>query len=191
MKRSLRTAAGALLATLLAFPAFAGETLKIDTGHTSVLFGIKHFNIARFWGAFRDVSGTIDFDPADPTKSKVNIEIKVDSVSTGIEKRDNHIKSPDFFNAKQFPTVTFASKSVKKTGENEYAVTGDLTIRGKSKEVTIPMKNTGNGQDPFGKFRRGFEGTFTINRTDFGIDFMQDGLSKEVDLMLSLEAVKQ
>jgi polyisoprenoid-binding protein YceI len=191
MKRSLRTAAGVFLATLLAFPAFAGETLKIDTAHTSVLFGIKHLNLARFWGQFRDVTGTIDFDPADPAKSKVNIEIKADSVSTGVEKRDNHIKSPDFFNTKQFPTVTFASKSVKKTAENEYAVTGDLTIRGKSKEVTLNMKNTGNGQDPWGKFRRGFEGTMTFDRNDFGINFMPDILGKDVEMLISVEAVKE
>jgi polyisoprenoid-binding protein YceI len=191
MKRSLRTAGGVLLATLLAFPAFAAETLKIDPVHTSVLFAIKHLNISKFYGQVRGVNGTIAYDEADPTKSKINIEIKADSVATGDEKRDAHIKGPDFFNAKQFPNVTFASKSVKKTGENEYAVTGDLTLHGQTKEVTIPMKNTGNGQDPWGKFRRGFEGAFKFNRSDFGMGFMPEALGNEVEMILSIEAVRQ
>lgn len=194
MFRSLRKSAAlaGVLVALASTPALAaGEVLDIDAGHSSILFGIKHLNIARFWGRFQDVSGKIEFDPAAVEKSTVKLEIKTESVNTGIEKRDNHLRNPDFFNSKQFPAITFVSKSVKKTAENEFTVTGDLTARGKTKEVSIPMKMSGSGQDPWGKFRRGFEGSFKIQRADFDMGYMPDALGAEVELMISVETVRQ
>jgi polyisoprenoid-binding protein YceI len=173
-----------------AAPALAGEAYQIDPVHSSLLFGIGHLHVSKFWARFKNATGTLDFDQADPTKGSINFEIKADSIDTGDQKRDDHVKGPDFLNCKQFPTITFTSKSIKKTGDEEFAVTGDLTMHGVKKEVTLPVKHTGSGKDPMGNFRQGFETKLQIKRSDYGMGFMPDMLSDEIDVMMSIEAVK-
>lgn len=169
----------------------AAETYKVDPVHSSFLFRVKHFNAGYFYGRFNEATGTVVIDEANPAKSSVEIQVKVESIDTNDVKRDQHLKSPDFFNAKQFPTITFKSKQVKPSGKDTYEVTGDLTLHGVTRTVTAKVTRTGGGKDPFGKFRIGFETVFTIKRSDFGMKFMLGPVSDEIRLIVSIEGIRQ
>lgn len=165
----------------------AADTYAIDPVHSSFIFRIKHINTSYLYGRINTSSGTIVFDEADPTKSSVDLTLNADSIDTFAEKRDQHLKGPDFFNAKQFPTITFKSKSVKKVGE-DYEVTGDFTLLGVSKEITVKLQHTGGGKSPFGDFRIGFEGTFAFKRSDFGMKAMLNAVGDDVQVTVAVEA---
>ncbi len=171
----------------------AGEAFKVDAGHSAVIYRIKHLGVAYNYGRFNGIEGSFHFDPSEPEASEISVEIDTASVDSGIEKRDNHLRSPDFFNAKQFPTATFESTSVRKTGPSVYEVTGDFTLNGQTKPVTTTINLTGEGQDPWGGYRSGIETVFTIKRSDFGITYMVDngGLADEVRLTVALEGVRK
>jgi polyisoprenoid-binding protein YceI len=183
-------------ATALAgLPARAGSgrtaaEWSVDPVHSSVIFRAKHFNTAYFYGRFDDLHGTVNFDEASPGSSSLDLELKVDSVNTGSGKRNDHLKSPDFFNAAKFPTCTFKSKSFAKAGENTFDVAGDLTVHGVTKPITVKLEKTGQGSTQMGE-RIGFETVFTLKRSDFGITFMPDGIGDEIRLIISLEAQKK
>jgi polyisoprenoid-binding protein YceI len=164
----------------------AAGAYKIDPTHSSVVFRIKHMNTAPFYGTFEKVTGTINFDESNPGSSSINAEIPVDSVHTHADKRDAHLKSKDFFNAESFPTLSFKSKSFTKSGD-AYEVTGDLTLHGVTKPITARVEKTGSGSMQ-GKELIGFDVSFTVKRSDFGITFMPDGLGDEVKVMIGLEA---
>jgi polyisoprenoid-binding protein YceI len=166
------------------------DTFKIDPVHSSIIFSIKHLGVTDFYGRFNDVSGKVVFDKADPSESLMEVTIPVESVDTHNEKRDQHLKSPDFFNAKQFPTIVFKSKSVEGTGDS-YKATGDFTLHGVTKPMTLEIKRAPDGKGMEGEIRGGGEARFTIKRSDFGMNFMQGGLGDEVTILLSLEGVKQ
>jgi polyisoprenoid-binding protein YceI len=166
------------------------DTFKIDPVHSSIVFSIKHLGVTDFYGRFNDVSGKVVFDKAEPSKSSVEVTIPVESIDTHNEKRDQHLKSPDFFNAKQFPTIVFKSKSVEGTGDT-YKATGDLTLHGVTKPMTLEIKRGEDGKGMEGEIRGGGEARFTIKRSDFGMNFMQGGLGDQVTVLLSLEGVKQ
>jgi polyisoprenoid-binding protein YceI len=169
-------------------PAKAAE-YKVDNVHSSVVFRIKHLGVSYFYGRFNDVSGKVVFNQAEPDKSEFDIIVKSGSVDTNNEKRDQHLKSPDFFNARQYPEISFKSKSVKATDEGKYEVTGDLTLHGVTKSLTITAEHVGSGKDRGGAERIGFETTFTIKRTDFDMGYMApDALGDEVRLTVSLGA---
>jgi polyisoprenoid-binding protein YceI len=181
-----------ILAVLLSsagLTAYA-DTFKIDPVHSSIVFSIKHLGVTDFYGRFNDISGQVVFDTADPAKSSVELTIPVESIDTHYEKRDQHLKSPDFFNAKQFPAIVFKSKSVEGSGEN-YKVTGDLNLHGVTKPLTLEIKRGPDGKGPEGEIRGGGTTHFTIKRSDFGMNFMQGALGDEVTVFLSLEGVKQ
>ena len=189
-----RILAGAIIAgsSLLAGgQALAADTYAIDTVHSHAQFKILHLNVGYQYGRFNDLEGSVVVDEKNPANSKVEITIKTASVDTKNAKRDEHLRSPDFFNAKQFPNLSFKSSKVEKTSANNYKVTGSLTLHGKSKTISFNFKKTGEGKDPWGQYRMGGETTFSIDRTDYGINFMPDGLGKEVTLMLSFEGVKK
>lgn len=175
----------------LSLPANAADTYTLDPAHSTVTFRIKHLNVSYFYGRFNDISGAMIVDEADPSKSSVELSIKADSVYTNNEKRDQHLKSPDFFNTAQFPALSFKSTSVAKKGETTYAVTGDLSVHGVTKSITVDFERTGTGKDPWGNTRTGAEAIFTIKRSDYGMTFMPDGLGEEVKLMVSLEGTKK
>lgn len=187
-------AAALVLATspLMAFvPAASAANYTVDNVHTSVLFKTTHLNVTPFWGRFNKVTGTFAFDAANAAASKLAIEIDVGSIFTAEKKRDDHLKSPDFFNAKQFPTITFASTAVKAGSKaGSYLVTGDLTIRGIKKSITVEFNKTGEGKDPWGGERIGFEGQFTVNRLDYGVSYMPDALGKDVTIVVTVEGIK-
>jgi polyisoprenoid-binding protein YceI len=180
--------AALLSAVSLAAPATAA-TYQIDGVHSSVVFKIKHLDTANFYGRFNGLSGSIDFDSASPAAGKVSLEIKTESVDTGVQQRDDHLRSPDFFDAKQFPTITFQSTKVAKAGDKTYDVTGDLGLHGVTKPITLRVEHTGSGKHPrSGAELVGFEARATIKRSDFGMQFMQGPLGDEVEILIAIEA---
>ena len=179
------------LLVIFSLPAFAAETYKLDPGHTSIVFRVKHLGIAYVYGRFNGPTGSFVFDESSPSKSTIEMQAEAKNVDTAVEKRDTHLKSPDFFNAGEYPLLSFKSKSVKKLKESTYEVSGDLTLLGKTRPITMEVHATGAGKDPWGNFRRGFETSFSIKRSDYGMDFMMGGLSDEVNLTVSVEGIRQ
>lgn len=162
----------------------AEGSYSVDSGHSSVIFKAKHNNVANFYGRFDEVSGSFALEES----GSFDLSIKADSVHSGNSKRDDHLKSPDFFSAKEFPMMTFKSKSVKAKGSDSFEVVGDLTFRGVTKPLTVTVKNTGTGEAR-GKKLAGMETTFTIKRSEFGSTYGIPGISDEVELIVSLEGV--
>lgn len=179
-----------VILSLFGFAAHGADTFQVDPVHSSIIFGIKHNGVSDFYGAFKQISGTVKFDAADPSKSSVEISVPVESVDTRNEKRDQHLKSPDFFNAGQFPTITFKSTKVEANG-GSYKVTGDLTLHGVTKPVTIDFKKGAETKGPKGETRTGGETRFKIKRSDYDMTFMQGPLADEVNVILSLEGAKE
>jgi polyisoprenoid-binding protein YceI len=145
---------------------------KIDPAHSEADFSIKHL----VHGSFHGVNGIVKFDPADPAKSSVEATIDVSTVDTGVAGRDTHLKSPDFFEVAKFPTMTFKSTSVARSGSG-YAVTGDLTMHGVTKSIVLMMEAPSKAQMNGGKEHRGFTATTTIKRQDFGLSWSGKPLS--------------
>ena len=178
------------LTAVAAVPAFGADTYSVDASHSAVLFSVSHLGISNTHGRFNGIDGTLTWDATDPTKSSINITIKTDSVDSFSEKRDQHLRSADFFNAKQMPTATFVSKSFTKIDDATFAVTGDLTLVGTTKPVTVNVKKIGEGKDPWGGYRIGFETSFSIKRADFNIKGVP-GVGEDVALTFGLEGVKK
>jgi polyisoprenoid-binding protein YceI len=185
------------LPLLLSILAFAGTTaaladsFKIDPVHSTILFKIGHFGVSNVYGRFDTFNGTFTIDQNDPSKDAVNVEIKTDSVDTNFPKRDADIKGPDFLNAAQFPTATFKSTSVKKVDDKTYEVTGDFTLRGVTKPLTLNVRAIGSGPGPKGEFRSGWEATTTLKRSDFEVKALLPAVSDEVGLRIAVEGIKQ
>jgi polyisoprenoid-binding protein YceI len=170
----------------------AADNHKVDPVHSSVIFRVGHANIGAIYGRFTDFTGTLAHDEADPAKSTLNFEVQAASVDTHQEKRDAHLKSPDFLNAKQYPTITFKSTAVKKSDKaNTLDVTGDLTLHGTTKSITVPVEILGKGQFPPGVARVGIESIFAIKRSDFGMSGMQGAVGDEIKLFVAFELTKQ
>ncbi len=146
----------------------AARTFAIDTAHSEVLFQVRHL-VTKVRGRFTRFSGTVVFDEQRPPASSVTLEIAADSVDTNAADRDAHLRSADFFDVQQYPTLTFVSSRVERQSAERYDVTGALTIRGVSKEVTLPVTFLGFATDPWGHARAGFETEITINRKDYGL----------------------
>jgi polyisoprenoid-binding protein YceI len=181
-----------VLAAALSAGALAADTYNIDTAHSHVGFAVKHLLVSTSRGHFKDFSGDIMLDEKNPAKSSVKVVIKAATIDTANEKRDNHLRSADFFEVEKHPEITFKSKKVVKQGD-AYQMTGDLTIKGVTKEVTFPFTLTGPMQDPWGGMRLGAEGDLTINRKDFGVAMAgpsDGGIGDEVKISLNVEAVK-
>jgi len=193
--RTLRRLAFAALAFLtvptLAATSASAANYSIDNAHTSVIFKVTHLGVAPFYGRFNKVTGSFAYDAASPAASSLKVEIDAASVFTADKKRDDHLKSADFFNAKQFPAITLTSTAVKPGAKpGTLVVTADLTLRGVTKSVTFEVVKTGEGKDPWGNERVGFEGSLTLNRLDFGVSYMPEGLGKDVTIIIAVEGVK-
>lgn len=171
--------------------SMSAAAFTVDAAHSSAVFRIKHMDTAFFYGRFNKIAGAFKLDPENPSASELNVIIETASVDTGNKGRDEHIRSNDFFSASQFPQATFSSTSIERAGPDTYKVTGDLTVKGKSKSVTVEVKHTGSNTNRGGKQISGIESIFTINRSDFGIDYMPQGLGEEVKMMISLEGVAE
>ena len=168
---------------------FAADTYTIDPAHTSFGFTVKHMMISNVAGGFDKFEGQVTFDPKDLAASKASVTIDTASINTRMDKRDEHLKSPDFFDAAQFPTITFEST---KFSANE--ITGNLTIKGVTKEVTIPVTVAGPVKTMMGTNAIGITGSVTINRQDFGVNWNKTldqggvAVSDDVVITISIEA---
>lgn len=164
---------------------------QIDPAHTSIVFKVKHAGIGYVYGMFMEKRGSIQYVPSKPSETSIDLTVDAKSVFTGVRKRDNHLRSPDFLNVKQYPKITFNSTSVKPLGDTGLQVTGDFTLHGITRSLTTTVKLTGSGKGPQGKFRRGFKTSFTINRMEYDVDYMPDALGKDVKIIFSGEAIRQ
>lgn len=176
--------------TLAAAPAFAADTYSVDPSHSAALFSVTHLDISNTHGRFDGIEGTLTWDATDTAKSAITVKIKTESVNTGAEKRDQHLRTPDFFNAKQFPEMTFVSKSFAKVDDTTFTVVGDVTLVGTTKPLTVTVKKIGEGKDPWGGTRIGFETSFALKRSDFGIKGVP-GVGDVVAVTFALEGVKK
>lgn len=167
----------------------AADTYEIDTAHSMILFRAKHNGVSYNYGRFNKFSGELTVDAADISKSTVEFEVDAASVDTANEKRDQHLRSPDFFSAKQFPVITFKSTEVSaKDGEEDVLeVTGDLELHGVKKSITVDVKITGQGKNRQGESLMGFESIFTIKRSEFGMTYGMGGISDDIRLTVSIE----
>jgi polyisoprenoid-binding protein YceI len=178
------------------FTALTGS-YAIDPAHSRIGFVARHAMVTKVRGQFDDFEGAFTVDGADPSKSAASITLQVVSVDTRNEMRDGHLRTNDFFNAEQFPTITFRSTAVSHEGGNDFAVTGDLTIKGVTKAITIPLEFQGSATDPFGNARIGFEGSTQIQRSDYGISYnaaLETGgvlVSDKITLEFEISAIKQ
>lgn len=142
---------------------------KIDPTHSEVQFKVKHLVISTVTGSFGSFDGQIETDGEDFENANATFTADIDSISTNNEDRDQHLKSDDFFNAEEYPQLTFESKNFEKTGDGKYKVTGDLTIRDITKEIELDVVHGGTVGDPYGQTKAGFEVNGTINRKEFGL----------------------
>lgn len=184
------------LFTLIVFalPAFA-DTYDLDPAHTTISFSAKHMVISNVTGKFEKFSGSFDIDEKGALK-KANATMQVASINSGVEKRDNHLKSPDFFDAKKFPTITFVSLLVTHKGNN-YTMIGDMTIKNVTKRVTLTGEFFGTAVGFKGERRAGFHAEGKINRKDYGVSFaaiLEAGgmvVSDEIKIILDIEGIKR
>ena len=184
---ALSLLASSLLAGLAA-GAISAKTYDIDPVHSSVVFRVSHFNVSKVYGRFNEITGKIQFDESNPTAGSVELTIKAASVDTHDDRRDKHLRSPDFLNAAQFPVITFKSKQIEKAGD-KFQITGDLTLLGTTKSITIEVEHTGSGKHPRGgQALVGFELNVPLKRSDYGMNFMVGPLGDEIDLYIAIEA---
>ncbi|WP_432055587.1 YceI family protein [Streptomyces sp. bgisy022] len=141
----------------------------IDPSHTTIGFVARHAMVTNVKGSFKEFTGTLHLDGSDPSKSTASIDVVMDSIDTGSADRDGHLKSADFFKTDEFPKMTFRSTAIEAAGDGEYRVTGDLTILGTTRPLTIDVEYNGAATDPFGNQRVGFEGKAEISRSDWGL----------------------
>ena len=167
----------------------------IDASHTRLGFVARHAMVTKVRGQFTSFEGTARVDAENPAASKVDLTISVASIETGSADRDGHLKSADFFDAETYPNITFSSTKVERDGD-DWAITGDLTIKDVTKPVTIEFEQTGSARDPFGNVRVGFEGETTINRKDWGLTWnaaLETGgvlVSEKIKLEFDVSAIR-
>lgn len=175
------------------FASAATSTWEVDSGHASVVFKVNHLGFSNVYGFLPGLEGKITLDEAKPEKSSFDLKIPaVEKISTFNDKRDVHLRGPDFFNTKQFGAMTLKSKSVKKSG-NTFDITADLTMHGVTKPVSFKFTQNKTDKDPWGNIRTGGDTSFKVKRTDFGMTYMSKPgeVGDEVEMMVSLEAVKK
>jgi polyisoprenoid-binding protein YceI len=167
----------------------------IDPAHTRLGFSARHAMVATVRGHFTDFTGTAHVDTANPAASKVELSIVANSINTGQQQRDDHLRSGDFFESEQYPDITFTSTDVTRDGD-EWTISGDLTIKGVTHSIAVPFEFTGSAQDPFGNTRIGFEGAATLNRKDWGLTWnaaLETGgvlVSEKIKLQFDVSAIK-
>jgi polyisoprenoid-binding protein YceI len=183
-----------VLLSMAVSPLWAAQ-YEIDTAHSNVNFKVKHLGISTVPGRFNKFSGTFAFDEKNVDKSKADVLVDVTTIDTQNEKRDAHLKSPDFFDAAKYPTAHFVSKKVTSLKDGKFTVNGTLTMHGVTKPVVLDVDYSGSVKDPWGGQRAAFTATTTINRQDFGIKWNQildNGgvmVSDEVKLEFGIEGV--
>lgn len=171
----------------------APERYVIDTegAHAFIQFRIKHLGYSWLYGRFNEFSGTFTYDPDDHSNSQIQVSIKTASLDSNHAERDKHLRGSDFLDVGKFPTATFKSTSYKETGFNKGVLEGELTLKGVTKPIKIDVERIGNGPDPWGGYRRGFEGRTEFAIKDFGIDYNLGPASRTVEMMLTVEGIRQ
>lgn len=168
---------------------------KFDPAHTSVSFAVRHMMVSTVRGQFQGATGHIDFDPENPAASSVEATIDAASISTGVADRDNHLRSGDFFDAANYPAITFRSTRVETTSETTARIVGDLTIRNVTRPVVLNVEYHGQNKSLYGDMRAGFTATTKINREDFGLTWnmaLEAGgvlVGKEISIELDVQAI--
>jgi polyisoprenoid-binding protein YceI len=193
LKMMFNLAAAGLLAVTaqnaFADVAKAGK-YSIDAGHAAASFSVSHMGYSNLQGRFNDIDGNFKLNPKG--KNEVEFVIKTASVDTNHDKRDKHLRSPDFFNSKLYPEMKFSGTDVKFNSKGEVTkINGSLSMHGKTKPVSIKVTALRAAKDPWGFYRVGYQAETTIKRSDFGMDFMKDGIGDEIALNISFEAIKQ
>lgn len=178
------------LFAVLPLAAQGVDTYQVDPAHSTVGFKIRHL-ISKVPGTFAIKEGKVRIDLKDIAKSSVEVTLDAGSVSTGVAARDGHLKGADFFDVAKYPTITFRSTEVKEVAKGQLQVTGQLTLHGVTRTLTVPVTNLGTaaGMKP-GSVVAGFEGAFRVNRSDYGMKFMVGPLGDEVEITLNIEAGK-
>ena len=195
MKRLLTT-----ISTIIALslPALASATIwNIDPEHSNIGFKVRHLMISNVKGNFEKHKGVVEINDQDITKSRVEVSIDTASINTNVQKRDDHLRSAEFFDVAKYPTMTFVSKKVAKAGKDKLNVTGDLTLHGITREVVLDVEGpTGESKDPWGVIRRGAVAATKINRKDFGLVWnkaLETGgvaVGDEITITLEIEMIK-
>jgi len=183
----------------LALPAFAfASTWTIDPEHSNVGFKVKHLMVSNVKGSFDKHTGTVEINDKDITKSRVEVSIDTNSINTNVQKRDEHLRSADFFDVAKYPTMTFVSKKVAKAGKDKLKVTGDLTLHGVTRQVVLDVEPISKeSKDPWGNIRRGTAATTKIDRKDFGLTWnkgLETGgvlVGDEITITLEIEMIRK
>jgi polyisoprenoid-binding protein YceI len=171
-------------------------TYTLDTAHSRLGFVARHAMVTKVRGAFNEFEGTATIDGENPSMSSVSVTIQGTSIDTRNAQRDEHLRSNDFLDLATYPQITFVSTAIAQTGETDFEVTGDLTIKGVTKQVVLPLEFQGSAQDPFGNLRIGFEGSLPISRNDYGITWnaaLETGgvlVSDKIVLEFEISAIK-
>lgn len=183
----------------LALPTFAcATTWTIDPDHSNVGFKVKHLMVSNVKGNFDKHTGTVEINDKDITKSKVEVSIDTNSINTNVQKRDEHLRSADFFDVAKYPAMTFVSKKVAKAGKDKLKVTGDLTLHGITKQVVLDVEGpTKESKDPWGNIRKGATATTKINRKDFGLvwnaalETVGVAVGEEITITMEIEMIRK
>ena len=196
MKKILQVFLGAMFAAVLSTAVYA-DSYVVDTGHSSINFAVTHMMVSQVKGGFTDYLGNLKYDPADLSKTEVDVTIQTASVNTGLEQRDNHLRSADFFDAEKNPKITFKSVLAKADESGIITVVGDLTLHGVTQRISVPVKISGPVKTPMGGEVIGVSGDLVVNRSEFGVAWnkdMENGgvvVSNEVKVTVNFEAKKQ
>ena len=190
----IKTLTAIALAAAVVLPSqVLAEKYAIDTkgAHAFIQFRIQHLGYSWLSGRFNTFSGSLDYDEKDPNKASVQVEIETASVDSNHAERDKHLRGKDFLHVDKFPKARFESTAFKENGDGTAVLMGNLTLHGVTNPVTIDVEHIGHGSDPWGGYRRGFEGTTRIALADYGIKYNLGPKSKEVELTLSVEGIRQ
>lgn len=190
--KKLLLALGMTAAATLA-PLSQAATYDIDTkgAHAFVQFKIKHLGYSWLLGRFNTFDGQFEYDASAPEKSSIAVEIETASIDSNHAERDKHLKGSDFLNVSKFPTSSFKSTGFKSTGEGEGIISGDFTLHGVTKNISFPVTLVGEGKDPWGGYRAGFEGKTTLRLSDYGITYNLGPASTHVEIELHVEGIRQ
>lgn len=193
MKNSIAFAGLAGLGLLASTAVAEVERYVIDTRgqHAFIQFRIPHLGFSWLYGRFNDFDGEFSFDPDNPANSGVSVEIQTPSIDTNHERRDEHLRNEDFLTVDEHPVATFESTAFTPLDDGEYRLVGNLDFMGKTREVSIDVSEIGAGEDPWGGYRRGFEGTTRLTLADWGIDYDLGPSAREVELTFSIEGIRQ
>ncbi len=185
--------AGMLLSSSLLMSAAQAEDYVIDSkgSHAFIQFKIKHLGYSWLLGRFNDFTGTFSYDEKNPSAAKITVDIDPASVDSNHAERDKHLRGEDFLHVEKFPEAKFVSTSFEEKGNGKAVLKGDFTLHGVTRPITIDVEHIGHGKDPWGGYRRGFAGTTSIALKDYNINYNLGPASREVELFLSIEGIRQ